>query len=132
MNKNILKHIIRYLLIIAIIVTCCIIFKFSSEVSSKSSGRSIKVSGIIVDIFGNGKNMSEGDRNLAIQNIEHIVRKCAHMSIYFILGILLMLTAGTFKWENCVRFDASVIFALLYACSDEFHQLFVERKKCRI
>ena len=130
MNKNILKHIIRYLLMICIVVICSTIFKFSSDISTKSSGKSIKMSGIVIDIFGNGRNMSEEERMVAIKNIEHIIRKLAHFSIYFLLGAFLMLTAGTFKWENCIRFDVSVLFALVYAMSDEFHQLFVSGRSC--
>ena len=130
MNKNILKHIIRYLLMICIVVICSTIFKFSSDISTKSSGKSIKMSGIVIDIFGNGRNMSEEERMVAIKNIEHIIRKLAHFSIYFLLGMFLMLTAGTFKWENCIRFDVSVLFALVYAMSDEFHQLFVSGRSC--
>ena len=63
MNKNILKHIIRYILIIAVIIVCSIIFKFSSDVSQKSSAKSEKICGIIVDIFKGGKNISEEQRN---------------------------------------------------------------------
>ena len=43
MSKNILKHIIRYLLMIAIVVVCCIIFKFSSDTSQASSNKSVNL-----------------------------------------------------------------------------------------
>ena len=125
MSKNILKHIIRYLLMIAIVVVCCIIFKFSSDVSQASSDKSVKVSGSIIDIFLDGKNMTDEEKTAKINEIEHTVRKLAHFSIYFVLGVLLMLTAQTFKAHNYERFNISVMLAFLYACSDEFHQFFV-------
>lgn len=53
------------------------------------------------------------------------IRKLAHLTLYFVLGILFML----FLKEYPISFTKQVIYGilccLLYACSDEFHQLFV-------
>ena len=51
-----------------------------------------------------------------------IVRKLAHISEYF---VLVLLSINYFK--ECIKkpIGISVIFSILYACSDEFHQLFV-------
>ena len=125
MNKNILKHVIRYILMIAIIVLCCVIFNFSSENGPKSSGTSGKVASILLDIFADGKNMSHEEKQSKIELIQPFVRKGAHFSIYMILGMLLMCCMKTFKLSNVYRFDISIALAFLYACSDELHQRFI-------
>jgi len=49
--------------------------------------------------------------------IDFVLRKIAHITEYAILCFLLIRATGKKKW--------SFLIAFLYACSDEFHQLFV-------
>ena len=61
--------------------------------------------------------------------ISFIVRKCAHMSEYFILTL--------FLYNGCVKneiYHLSIpcFIAFLYACSDEFHQLFISGRAGQI
>ena len=54
---------------------------------------------------------------------EFIVRKCAHMFSYCILAILLFMSV----YEDNIKKAIIIAFlgTFLYACSDEFHQLFI-------
>ncbi|RHM59956.1 VanZ family protein [Coprobacillus sp. AF33-1AC] len=52
--------------------------------------------------------------------LSFIIRKCAHMSEY---AILLFLIYQTIK--NRYTLKISFFITFLYACSDEFHQLFI-------
>lgn len=128
MNKNILKHIIRYLLIVAIIILCHQIFEFSSETGNKSSKTSGKVAEIFINTFKDGKNMTEQEKQEQIEAIQHYVRKGAHFSVYMLLGILTMSCAITFKWCTEYKFDSSIMFCFLYAALDELHQRFVPER----
>lgn len=119
MNKNILKHIIRYILIICIIILCCKIFSFSSQSGEVSKNTSSRFTVMLLKIFN-----IENDE-LAVQIFDPIVRKIAHFSVYMLLGILLMCASETFKWQRVYKFDFSTMFALLFASSDELHQRFV-------
>ena len=61
------------------------------------------------------------------ENIEFPVRKSAHASEY---ALLAMLCCGLFMIENKNKksskyFVFSWMIAVLYACTDEYHQLFV-------
>lgn len=125
MNKNILKHIIRYLLIIAIISLCCTIFNFSSENGTISSNTSGKVTSFIVDTFAGGKDMTLQERTEKIELIQPVIRKLAHFTLYMVLGILTMSCAETFKGSRAYKFDFSTMLCLLYASVDELHQKFV-------
>lgn len=125
MNKNILKHVIRYLLIIAIIILCNRIFNYSAENGTKSSRTSEKVAEFLLDNFSNGKEMTPEEKAIKISNMQFYVRKCAHFSIYALLGILVMCCTLTFNGEMVYRFDFSTMFCFAYAATDEIHQLFI-------
>ena len=53
--------------------------------------------------------------------LSFIVRKCAHMTEYAILAFLIYKTIVHIG-KSLVK---SFIFTFLYACTDEFHQLFI-------
>lgn len=123
MNKEILKHVIRYILIIFIICICIIIFGFSGQDGEESSSVSTKVAKFLV--MNSNKNISEIELNTKIEIIQPIIRKMAHFSIYAVLGILLMGCAATYKGSKLMKFNISVIISFLYACTDEWHQSFI-------
>lgn len=98
----------KYIWPIMTVVICIIIFVFSSQSGSQSTGISDKFVNISKGLFG---NLFSNDF------LVFVIRKGAHISIYFLLGIFAALS-----WK---RFSFSVLFCFLYACSDEIHQLFV-------
>ena len=57
--------------------------------------------------------------------LSFIVRKCAHMTEYAILGWLAFAFSGTFEMRQKVHYIAALGFAFCYASTDEFHQLFI-------
>lgn len=61
--------------------------------------------------------------------ISFTVRKCAHMSEYFILTLFLYY--GCMK-NTIHRLSIPCTIAFLYACSDEFHQLFISGRAGQI
>lgn len=119
MNKNILKHVIRYILIICIIVLCCKIFALSSQDGGVSAGTSRQFTEILLKTLG----LECNDRIIEI--INPVIRKVAHFSVYMLLGFLTMCTCETFKWQRVYKFDFSTMFAFVFACSDELHQRLV-------
>jgi VanZ family protein len=62
-----------------------------------------------------------------VDMIHDLIRKCAHLSEYFVLGLLLFRAFG--KGQAALPAGRvvlySVIIVALYAASDEFHQTFV-------
>jgi len=54
----------------------------------------------------------------------HFVRKCAHFAEYAILTFCVWQVLGQRGWTALV--------ALLYACSDEFHQSFIPNRGSRV
>ena len=58
-----------------------------------------------------------------------LVRKLAHFSEYFILGLLLHNMFNNFKINN---YYVLVLICIIYACSDEIHQLFIKGRTCSV
>lgn len=62
---------------------------------------------------------------IAKGNATFVVRKAAHMTEYFILCTLALNITKT-KWTTPNFYYIAIIFSILYACSDEFHQTFIQ------
>ncbi|MEG0109218.1 MAG: VanZ family protein [Lachnospiraceae bacterium] len=62
-------------------------------------------------------------------NMEHGIRKTAHFMEYTILAMLIMLAMGE---KMLIRKYQIFFFGVLYAISDEVHQLFVQGRSCQI
>jgi VanZ family protein len=54
-----------------------------------------------------------------------LTRKAAHITLYFILGLLTYNVAVEYKWRARNQVVCSWLFLTLYAVTDEFHQIFV-------
>ena len=94
------------------------IFVMSSFDATSSSNQS----NFIVDIITSIINIKD------IGLLSLIIRKLAHFIEYFILGILVI--------NFITRYDKKIIIAILlciiYATSDEIHQIFVPGRSCQI
>lgn len=120
----------KYILCIMALIWMIVIFGFSNmntiESNGKSKGVIYSVVKCSIDIT-NRVNITNIDSNINAIKITNKVnaplRKVAHATVYFILGIILI---NAFKYFNSNRiYLYSLIICFLYACTDEFHQSFV-------
>ncbi len=118
-------NIIRGMLITALIAIFVTIFGFSNQNAETSSGLSQKVTNFVVEIIPSIKNMPEPEKENVVDRVESIVRKIAHYSIYTLVGILLMSLMNTYKIKELDRIAVSLIIGVIYASTDEIHQVFV-------
>lgn len=111
--------------IILVILCMGIIFFFSSKNSSISKSQSDGVSRtLVVSVFKlTGKKANEKEINKTVEKINLPVRKLAHFSIYFVLGLCVLNMFISFNVNKKIFF--SIILCLFYAISDEIHQFFV-------
>lgn len=90
--------------------------------SSYSSTSSNNQSGFIVNIISNILNFNDLD------TLSFIIRKTAHFTEYFILGLLTYNMTYNYKKKTYL----SIIICVLYAISDELHQSLVPGRSCQI
>ena len=101
----------KWLRLLLVILWMILIFYFSSESGIQSS----ETSGFLVQIS------HHFFPRVSLPIMTWIIRKCAHMFLYLILGILVMNLLKERKQSVLISF----LFSLFYACTDEIHQLFV-------
>ena len=104
------------------IITCIIIFIFSSQNGEKSGLTSRGFVRKIVEITGITNDLNEEEKEEVIENCQFVVRKLAHFSIYAILGINILGFVNTYKFKS--QIEITLFSGFLYAVSDEFHQMF--------
>jgi VanZ family protein len=92
------------------------IFVFSSQPATESSLQSA----VIVDFVKNTTSIS-----LSEDILTFIVRKSAHIFMYFVLGILLFNAVRHSRITTKHAIFISIVMAMVYAMSDEIHQTFV-------
>lgn len=102
--------IISWMLLVIWMIFIFIMSSFNGNISSNQSGS-------IADLIYNLFNISDTEK------VSLIVRKCAHVSEFFILGILVINLVSKYNVKHI--YFISFIVCVLYASSDEFHQLFV-------
>lgn len=129
MNKNLIARII---FLILIIINCIVIFIFSSQNGEKSSDVSGSFVRKIIEILPGTEELSENEKEQLIEKLQFIVRKGAHFTIYTLLGIFIMGFMNTFIISQKKKILFSFLFGIIYAITDEFHQLFSSGRTAKI
>lgn len=105
----------------AVIVWMAIIFNLSGQVAEESD----QLSTGITEIFVRTIEKFAPDIHLDMESFHHLVRKNAHFIAYLVLGILTANACGQSGINGCRRLIASLLLCVLYAASDEVHQLYI-------
>lgn len=113
------------------VIWMIVIFAFSNQPSVRSSSLSDGfISKTIVKVYEvfNGDIESEKKEEI-ISKYSYHIRKLAHFTIYFILGILVYIyLCGYIQNKSIIIY--SLLICFVYACTDEFHQYFVDGRYC--
>lgn len=112
--------------IFALLLVGWMIFIFSmssqnSEVSSNTSGDTIKV---VLSTVPQFNEQPQEVQEEVVEELQFVTRKSAHFIAYMILGILAMLLLLQYEEIN-KKFQFAFLLCVAYAISDEVHQLFV-------
>ena len=110
--------------IILVLLWMVMIFLLSNEEAVKSSKKSDGLIIKSVELFTR-KSLSDQEKEKVLKYLVFPVRKCAHLSLYLILGILVISLLREYMVINTKLVLLSLLICFLYACSDEIHQLFV-------
>ena len=100
---------------ILLIVWLIIIFLFSSENAEKSTKTSDGFINTITNILNIEKPKDK-------EKVSHIVRKIAHFTEYFVLGLIPI--------NN--KLIIGIILCMIYASSDEIHQIFIDGREAKL
>ena len=117
----------RWLTGILLAVWMAVIFWFSAQPAEESGELSGTVTYRIVSAVDRllHRELSEAQILEYAAMLDHPVRKAAHMTEYAVLGLLSVLFCRTFSARTRRIYPIALLMAFCYACTDEFHQLFV-------
>lgn len=111
-----------------------IIFSLSAQPASASNSLSKGVTKIIVETVGKiiPLDIEMSTLNDIVSQFNHFVRKFAHFSAYAFLGILVSYALSKNEIRGRKAFVLSLSICIIYAASDELHQLFVPGRGCQL
>ena len=112
----------KILLWILVLAWMGLIFYFSAQNAQQSTNqsRSIINKTNIVD-----HEKTEVEQEKEIESLDSILRKTAHAGVFLVLGVLVCFLLKEYTLDIRKILLISFVFCLLYACSDEIHQLYV-------
>ncbi len=117
----------KILSVVLFIFWLLLIFFFSNqngELSSQSSSLIIKIVNSFLRIFNSNIDIS------TYPITSFIIRKLAHMFLYFMLYLLTYYIMYQFKIEK--RKWLALLFCFFYAITDEIHQIFINERSGQI
>lgn len=118
---------------LAVLLWMCIIFWFSAKPAAESTDMSMSVGHLAGEIFiRNFQEWPSEEQEAFAENIDHFVRKSAHAAEYAVLGILLGEMYAAYGMRGRKLFFLTAGTGIVYAATDEFHQLFVPGRSGQI
>ena len=116
-----LKKIVLWFLVI---LTCVMIFNFSSDGGNVSKKKSEviteKVEEIITEVTN--KELTKTDK----EEFHKFIRKQGHFIEYALLGIFSLMLVRCYDFSVKKSLLITLLFVFFYACTDEIHQLYVD------
>ena len=126
-----MKIVIRIIKVLLLILCMISIFYFSSDNGVESSGKSHYIIYSVGELLL-GRELTNEEKDYYVEHYEVFVRKTAHFTIYFILGLLFISNLYEYRVIDKKSILYSIIFVFIYACSDEIHQLFIHERSGQI
>jgi VanZ family protein len=113
--------------VLAVVFWGRLIFGFSAQQATTSSGVSARVCYAIADEINHFRNeaLTETQLQELTDKMQHPVRKLAHMTEYGVFALLLFNMLCAFGAKGKRRFALALFLVFLYAATDEIHQLYV-------
>ena len=110
--------------IVSLILWMIVIFSFSSADANKSTSTSDKVITTMIEIKDKITNNEtpNNEKEIIVKNSSFYIRKIAHITEYLILGFLMF---NLLKQYSVTNIYYAIGLSILYSCTDEFHQLFI-------
>lgn len=114
---------VKILIVICVILTAALIYLFSAQNGTESANSSDRLIAFLAGIFARGS-----DTDVYIIKYTYIFRKMAHFTEFAILSSEIFSAVQLLPKKQIKllwSFLPAVLMSALYACADEYHQLFI-------
>lgn len=121
----------KIVLTILVIIWAGVIFNFSSQVATTSNEVSTGVTEKVVDLSPQINNLPHEKKEQLIEELNNKFRKYAHFMLFLIFGMLVISLVKSYSFKSVNAYILTLLICLLYAVSDEIHQIFVAGRGCQ-
>ncbi|MEK5079760.1 VanZ family protein [Solibacillus sp. FSL W7-1436] len=111
-----------------VILWMMLIFYFSQQPVFDSRDLSSNITTQLIEIVEKVTPLE----NVEKKQVHHLVRKYAHFTIYFFLGIFALLALKLTGLKHSLSAIIALVLCMIYAVTDEYHQLFVEGRGAQL
>ncbi len=126
-NRNMLKKIVLWCMVVLL---SCGIFSFSGDSGPESDAKSGKITTFVAQAVNKVVRDADYDKVYSVCHV--LIRKTAHFSIYMLLAILSYALGRSYELRMQIAALCAATYCLLFAVSDEIHQLFVPYRSGQI
>ena len=125
--KKMFRFLLKPLSFVPALCVMYMIFSFSAQTADESGQLSMLVSEKVVLLLGKltSGNLDTAQVGVYVDEIHFLVRKMAHFSEYFLLGLTLSLPLYVYRLRGFWLVLAAGLFCAGFAGLDEYHQMFV-------
>lgn len=118
---------VRILTSMLTVAVMILIFLFSMEPAEKSDHTSGLISRkVIAILYPDYDRRLPEEQQQIYDSVQHSVRKTAHFTEYMLLGLMIRLCLESWFGKRGKLFPAACILGILYAGTDELHQLLID------
>lgn len=110
-----------------------VIFSFSAQTASVSGSNSYHIAEQVVKVSNHV--FPKGDsflKTIQLETLDFVIRKLAHVTEYMILSITIFFHCWYMHQKKRKCQITTVLIGIAYACTDEFHQLFVTGRSAEL
>lgn len=132
--KKTLRYLLKPLSFVPAILVAFMIFQFSAQPAVESSAVSQSVTARIVHSvnYRMHMNWTPAEQEAKVAELEFYVRKAAHFTEYLVFAMTLSLPLYVYGVRGLRMFLWALALTAIYACTDEWHQMFVGGREARI
>ena len=125
--KTFLRAFLKPFSFVPAICMMVIIYSFSGQNGMESAGLSLKVSRFIVETAARIFDHPLTPERVLFhaESIHFVVRKLAHMGIYFLLAVSVSFPLYVYGLRGIRLMLVAGLFCVAFACTDEYHQSLV-------
>ena len=123
--KKMFRFLLKPLSFVPALCVMYMIFSFSAQTADESGQLSMLVSEKVVLLLGKltSGNLDTAQVGVYVDEIHFLVRKMAHFSEYFLLGLTLSLPLYVYRLRGFWLVLAAGLFCAGFAGLDEYHQI---------
>ncbi|MGE5330013.1 MAG: VanZ family protein [Deltaproteobacteria bacterium] len=111
-----------------VLIWMCVIFLFSSNPAQKSDNQSL----FVIEMINKAANSLGFQGELLDDSWNYFIRKIAHGWEYAVLCMLLYLAVSALGFADKKLFLSALLICMLYAVTDEIHQMFVPGRAAKV